>query len=70
MTSTHVTRATIAEHVGTAFASGPADKSEILASATRSQAPPPVIRRLETLPDTPIRSLRELWAHLPEVPVE
>jgi hypothetical protein len=65
-----VTRAAIADLVSDAFVSGGARTSEILAVATSKKAPPPVLNRLAALPDRHFSHVRDLWRHMPEVPVE
>jgi hypothetical protein len=65
-----VTRVAIADAVGDAFEAGGARRSEILATATSKKAPPAVLNRLAELPDRHFSHVRELWRHMPEVPVE
>ncbi len=64
-----VTRRQIAAAVKTAFASGPADKTELIAHATAAKASPGVIAALETLPDQRYVDLRAIWPALGGVPV-
>jgi hypothetical protein len=65
-----VTRIEIADHVEDAFARAPASKSDLLATATATRARTEVLDTLGRLPDRHHRSLRDLWPHLPGVPVE
>lgn len=65
-----VTRIVIADAVWDAFETGGARRSEILAVATSKKAPPAVLGRLAELPDRHFSHVRELWRHMPEVPVE
>jgi len=65
-----VTRVAIADAVWDAFETGGARRSEILAVATTKKAPPAVVDRLAKLPDRHFAHVRELWRHMPEVPVE
>lgn len=65
-----VTRVAIADVVADAFEVGGAGRSDILATATRRNAPPAVLDRLGELPDRHFSHVRELWRHMPEVPVE
>lgn len=65
-----LTRVAIAEHVAPAFTLPPATKSDLLTTATETHAPGEVLRALESLPDRDYHGLRELWRHLPEIPVD
>jgi hypothetical protein len=65
-----VTRVAIADAVSEAFRAGGARTSEILATAISKKAPPMVLNRLAELPDRHFSHVRELWRHMPEVPVE
>jgi hypothetical protein len=65
-----VTRVAIADAVWEAFETGGARTSEILATATSKKAPPAILNRLAELPDRNFSHVRELWRHMPEVPVE
>jgi hypothetical protein len=64
-----VTRIEIADMVGDAFGPKGADRSAVLAMAATKNAPPRVLETLGQLPDIRFRSMRDLWDHLPEVPV-
>jgi hypothetical protein len=70
MAMSTVTRVAIADAVLDAFEAGGARRSEILAAATSKTAPPAVLNRLAELPDRHFAHVRELWRHMPEVPVE
>jgi len=66
--SQRVTRIEIAEAVGDAFASGGADRAQILAAAgneTRRE----VVEVLESLPNRRFGRLNQLWEELEDVPV-
>jgi hypothetical protein len=65
-----LTRVHIAEHVTAAFDPPPASKSDLLTTAAAAQAPEEILQALDSLPERPYHGLRELWAHLPEVPVD
>jgi len=65
-----VTRVAIADAVWDAFEAGGARRSEILAVATSKKAPPAVLDRIAELPDRHFSHVRDLWSHMPEVPVE
>ncbi len=64
-----VTRRQIAAAVKTAFESGPAAKTEIIAHAQAAKASRDVIAVLEMLPDQRYIDLRALWPSLDGVPV-
>ena len=64
-----VTRMELVDHIETAFEAGPATRGDLLAAATASHARPEVIEVLHQLPDTPYRSVRDLWPELADVPV-
>lgn len=65
-----VTREEIAAHVHRAFIAGVTTKAELAAVAAGSGARPDVLRVLGLLPDRPYSDLRQLWAELPEVPID
>lgn len=67
--TTDVTRIEIAEAVHPAFGEAGATREELLEVAGRGNARPDVVRTLESLPDAGFRHVRELWRHLPELPV-
>lgn len=64
-----VTRMELLDAVETAFAGGRASRDEMLAAAREAGARPMVAETIRTLPDVTLRTPRELWAHLPELPV-
>lgn len=72
--STHgdltVTRIEIADAVETAFEHPPASKSDLLSHATANRARVGVLDAIARLPERDFRRLRDLWAHLPGVPVD
>jgi hypothetical protein len=64
------TRAEIAEQIDHAFDYPPVSRAEILEAAVRAGARPEVLDVLNRLPaDRNYRSLRDLWADIPETPV-
>ena len=65
-----VTRVAIADAVADAFGNGGARRSEILAAATSKKTAPAVLDRIAELPDRHFSHVRDLWKHMPEVPVE
>lgn len=65
-----VTRMELVDHIETAFAAAPADRSDLLAAATASHARPEVIAVLRRLPESGLyRGVRDLWSELADVPV-
>jgi hypothetical protein len=64
-----LTRVLIADAVTDAFGNGGARRSEILAVATRNKTAPTVLDRLAQLLDHHFPHVRDLWKHMPEVPV-
>lgn len=65
-----VTRIDIADLIADAFGPTGADRSALLATAAEKGAHPAVLEKLAELPDHRFRSMRELWNHIPEVPVD
>jgi hypothetical protein len=65
-----VTRLEIADMVGDAFGPAGADRAAVLATATANGAHPAVLDKLRELPDRRFRSMRELWSHIPDVPID
>ena len=63
------TRAELADHIRTAFATGPATRTDLLAAAVASNARPPLIDILHRLPDRAYPTLRDLWPDLPDLPI-
>ncbi|HCT77443.1 MAG TPA: hypothetical protein DGT23_12790 [Micromonosporaceae bacterium] len=49
---------------------GPATRDSLLAYAASSHARPELLTILQTLPDRVYPSMRDLWPHLAEVPVQ
>ncbi|MEX2194139.1 MAG: DUF2795 domain-containing protein [Thermoleophilaceae bacterium] len=65
-----VTRLEIAEAVRDAFKSGPASRPEMVALAERQGARGEIVSLLEELPgERRFAHLRDIWAHIPDVPV-
>jgi Protein of unknown function (DUF2795) len=64
-----LTRLEIADHVSGAFHAPKVSKTELIEAASASRAPSEVLCALGSLPDAQFHSLRDLWPHLPEVPV-
>jgi hypothetical protein len=65
-----VTRIEILDAVRTAFGGTSTTKSALLAAAQDAHARPEAIATLRRLPENAqLRHARELWAHLPDLPV-
>ena len=64
-----VTRDEIADYLAEIPSLFPATREDILIAAGASCARPPVIAALQELPDRNYGHLRDLWPHLPNVPV-
>lgn len=65
-----VTRIEIADLVENAFGPAGAHRSALLAAAAERGAAPVLLAKLGELPDRHFRSMRDLWDHLPEVPLD
>lgn len=65
-----VTRTEIADVVESAFAGHPLTRADLLAHATSHRARVDILETLAQLPDRSFRSVRDLWPHLPGVPVD
>lgn len=65
-----VTRIEIADAVEAAFDHPPASKGDLLAHATANRARVDVLDAIARLPERDFRHLRDLWAHLPGIPVD
>lgn len=65
-----VTRVEVIDHVADAFGAAGATRAELLALAEQTGARPDLIALLRRLPDRRFHRPHELWAELPEVPVE
>ncbi len=65
-----VTRIDIADLIPDAFGPRGADRAALLATAAEKGAHPAVQAKLTELPDRRFRTMRELWDHIPEVPVD
>jgi hypothetical protein len=67
---TAITRTEILTAVRPAFTGAGASKADLLAAAEAARARPEAIAILHALPEnTELRHARELWAHLPDLPV-
>lgn len=64
-----ITRLEIVDLIGSAFATGPATREALLATATAGHACPQMIAVLDRLPDKVYSSPRDLWYDLPDVPM-
>jgi hypothetical protein len=64
-----VTRAELVEAVERAFGDGRASRGELIGAAQEAGARTMVVELIRTLPEVTMRSPRELWAHLPDLPV-
>jgi hypothetical protein len=67
--STDVTRVEIAEYLAPLFERGAVDRAAMLAAVAAAGARPEVGELLRRLPDRSFTSLRQVWEHLPQVPV-
>jgi hypothetical protein len=65
-----VTRIQIADLVGDAFGPGGADRAGLVDAATGKRGDPRVLEALRRLPDRRFPTMRDLWRHLPDMPVE
>ena len=65
-----VTRINIADAVEDAFTQRQASKADLLDWANTHGAGETVIAALSRLPERNFRTLRDLWPHLPGVPVD
>lgn len=68
-TSNPVTRREIVDVVRAAFSGPSASTHAMLTAAREAHARPETIRILEQLPAAHFRTIRDLWTHLPDVPV-
>lgn len=66
---TPVSRTEIADCIAFAFDRPPADRSQLIEAASSVHARPEVIATLQDLPERSYASLRQLWVHLPGLPV-
>ncbi|WP_170177084.1 DUF2795 domain-containing protein [Myceligenerans xiligouense] len=62
-------RVQIADLVADAFGPSGAHRSEILAAAVAGGGSPELLAELERLPDRTFATMRDLWDHLPDVPI-
>lgn len=65
-----VTRVQIAGHIANAFGSGGVHRTELIEHAQASNAKPAVLTALRRLPDHRFTTMRDLWIHLEDVPVD
>lgn len=65
--STEVTRVEIADHLAPLFEDGAVDRTAMLSAV--ADARPELGDLLRRLPDRSFTSLRQVWEHLPQVPV-
>lgn len=65
-----VTRIEIADLVGDAFGPAGAEKASLLSTAAHQGAHPAVLDKLGELPNRRFRTMRDLWDHLPDVPID
>lgn len=65
-----VTRLEIADIIEDTFGPRGAARADLLATATTKNAPPQVLEALSQLPDIQFPTMRHLWGHIPEVPVD
>ncbi|GAB3488362.1 DUF2795 domain-containing protein [Amycolatopsis cihanbeyliensis] len=68
-TNPAVTRNEIIDAVEDAFRDGSATTQEILDAAIRYEAPAELQATLQRLPDRTFGHVRDLWDHLPDVPI-
>lgn len=64
-----VTRIEIADHVESAFETGPATRDDLIAAARTTDARPALLETLSALPDRSYGELRQLWTELTDVPI-
>lgn len=69
-TNPPLTRRRLAALIGEAFRSGPQSPSELVAYADEQGAQEVALRALKGLPPRRYTELRQLWVHLPEIPVD
>jgi hypothetical protein len=67
---TTLTRIQIADLIADAFGPGGTDRSTLLAVAAEKGAHPALLQKLGALPDQRFRTMRDLWDHIPEVPLD
>jgi len=65
-----VTRAEVVAHLAAAFPGGMVGKAELLGEAERTGAPRGVLDLLRRLPERRFYRPHDLWAELPDVPIE
>jgi hypothetical protein len=65
-----ITRVQIADHIASAFGSGSVHRTELIKHAEASKAKPEVLTALRRLPDHGFTTMRDLWIHLEDIPVE
>jgi hypothetical protein len=65
-----VTRLKIADAIAGGFGPRGAGREDLLSAARQAGAEPEVLSVVKQLPDLHYRTLRDLWDHLPDMPVE
>lgn len=65
-----VTRTEIADLIGGAFRAGGTDRATLLSTAADNGADPRILHALEELPNERFPTMRDLWDHLPEIPID
>jgi hypothetical protein len=65
-----VTRTEIAHHIAGAFVPAGARSAELVEHATQSGARPEVVAAIERLPEGMYPSMRDMWKHLDDIPVQ
>ncbi|KGH45215.1 hypothetical protein IN07_18645 [Modestobacter caceresii] len=63
------TRTQVLDHIEAAFGHGPVTSDEMREAALASGADQDVLFLLDALPDRQFTSPREIWPHLPDLPV-
>jgi hypothetical protein len=64
-----VTRMEIIDALGTAFGRNGATRQDILAAATQEKCRGEVLTTLQRIPERTYGHVRDLWDHLPDVPI-
>ncbi|HWG62556.1 MAG TPA: DUF2795 domain-containing protein [Streptosporangiaceae bacterium] len=65
-----VSRTEIHSNINEAFIAGSATRADMLEAARASSARPEVVGLLQQLPERRFNSIRQIWAELPDLPVE
>jgi hypothetical protein len=64
-----VTRVELLRAVDSAFEGGRTSRERLIATARSTGGRAPVLDTLRSLPDAGVSNSRELWTHLPDMPV-